>query len=140
MVGKMYFELVAPEDRPCVTENQRQVLQQGMVKDVPFTGLKLNGEKFAGEVSLSKLEDSAGNLSGFVGITKDVTDRKQAEDALRASEERLREVLENSLDAVYKRDLRTNSYVYFSSALTRLSGYTPDEMKTLPRYRVVLQG
>jgi DNA-binding response OmpR family regulator len=50
---------------------------------------------------------------------------------IQQSEARLREVLENSLDASYKHNLKTNDYDYFSPVFTRLSGYTPDEMKTL---------
>jgi PAS domain S-box-containing protein/putative nucleotidyltransferase with HDIG domain len=51
---------------------------------------------------------------------------------LQESEERLREVLENSLDASYKRSLQTNAYDYLSPVFARISGYTPDEMKALP--------
>jgi PAS domain S-box-containing protein len=41
-------------------------------------------------------------------------------------------VLENSLDASYKRNLQTNAYDYLSPVFARISGYTPDEMKSLP--------
>ena len=51
---------------------------------------------------------------------------------LRESEERIREVLENSSDASYKRNLKTHSYEYLSPAYTRISGYSPDEMKNMP--------
>ncbi len=51
---------------------------------------------------------------------------------LRESEERLREVLENSLDASYKRNLKTNKYDYLSPVFERLSGYTLAEMENLP--------
>ena len=51
-----------------------------------------------------------------------------AERRLQESESRLREVLENSLDASYKRNLQTKSYDYLSPVFSRISGYTPEEM------------
>ena len=42
------------------------------------------------------------------------------------------EILENLLDASYKRNLQTNTYDYLSPAFTRISGYTPEEMKAFP--------
>lgn len=48
--------------------------------------------------------------------------------ALSDSEARLREVLNNSRDAVYRRNLLTGTYDYFSPASIELSGYTPEEL------------
>lgn len=45
----------------------------------------------------------------------------------RESEQRLLEVLENSLDAVYRRDLRADTYDYMSSVIESITGYTPAE-------------
>ena len=66
------------------------------------------------------------------GTHTDVTKRKQFEQALSKSETRLREVLENSRVASYKRDLNTNQYEYISPVITRLTGYTSEEMASLP--------
>ena len=57
---------------------------------------------------------------------------QQTKASLRESEKRQREVLENSLDASYKRNLLTNEFDYYSPVFTRLSGYAPGEMETLP--------
>ncbi len=89
MVGISFFELVAPEDRTRAVEAMQLVMQQGMLKDVPFTGLKRNGETFAGELSVSIIKESQDNPPGFVGITKDVTARKQAEETLHQKMEEL---------------------------------------------------
>ena len=54
------------------------------------------------------------------------------EEKLKVREEQLREVLENSLDASYKRNLITGTYDYFSPVVAAITGYSPDEMNNLP--------
>ncbi|HKX40255.1 MAG TPA: PAS domain S-box protein, partial [Burkholderiaceae bacterium] len=50
------------------------------------------------------LRDAAGRVHGVFGISTDITDRKRAEDALRASEERTRLIVDTALDAVVTMD------------------------------------
>jgi len=52
--------------------------------------------------------------------------------ALEENEKRLREVLENSLDVSYKRNLLTNTYDYLSSGCLGVTGYSHDYMMSLP--------
>ena len=73
-----------------------------------------------------------GVFLGFIGSCIDISDRKHAEEVSNQTQQRLSEVLENSLDASYKRNLLTNAYDYLSPVFSRISGYSPDEMKTLP--------
>ena len=56
----------------------------------------------------------------------------QADKALIESEKRFREVLENSLDASYKRNLQTGLYEYLSPVFARISGYALNQMNNLP--------
>ena len=49
--------------------------------------------------------DQGGEAAGITGVAWDVTDRKRAEEALRLSEERYRELFENASDIVYTTDL-----------------------------------
>ena len=67
----------------------------------------------------------------IIAACRDITERKQIEEKLRKNEEQFRDVLENSQDASYKRNLQTDTYDYLSPVFARISGYTPEEMKTL---------
>jgi len=71
-------------------------------------------------------------IDGIVMTFNEITAAKKADDALKESELRLREVLENSQNVSYKRNLKTNTYDYLSPVLTIVTGYTPEEMKNLP--------
>jgi PAS domain S-box-containing protein len=57
-----------------------------------------------------------------------IAERKQAEEALQESEARFRSVLENSLDAAYRRNLLIDRYDYMSPVIEQITGYSAQEM------------
>lgn len=65
-------------------------------------------------------------------IKKEIKKQQEAKVLSEKNESKFREVLENSIGASYKRDLKTNSYEYLSPVFTKITGYTPEEMMTLP--------
>ncbi|MGB9940554.1 PAS domain S-box protein [Methanosarcina sp.] len=61
-------------------------------------------------------------------LTKSLLERDSLLEALRESEERFRWVIENSLDAAYRRNLQTDSYDYMSPVIKQLIGFSAREI------------
>jgi PAS domain S-box-containing protein len=72
------------------------------------------------------LRDSAGQIAGLVGISRDVTARKRAEEVLRENERRFRALIENSWDAVALVG-EDGTIRYVSPTITRILGYAVDD-------------
>ncbi|MCY2991203.1 MAG: PAS domain S-box protein [Planctomycetota bacterium] len=84
--------MVAAEDRDLVAATIQDALGGSMDNDVEFRFIRKNGSKLWLAVSWQSIFDEKGNSLGIRASGRDITERKQAEEELRASEERLREV------------------------------------------------
>ena len=109
-----------PEDRKNIV---KELFETGKVARREFNFRKKNGEILIGMFSahLMHIKDEVNILSSINDVTES-----------RKTEERLREILENSTDSAYKRNLLTDSYEYMSPVFFKITGYTPEEMKTIP--------
>jgi PAS domain S-box-containing protein len=89
-----------------------------------------HGEKMFQETIKVPLHDERGVVTGLVGITRDITERKRAENELKKSEEKFRNLFESATDAIFILDLEGNFIDINTVAHTRL-GYTKDEMLSM---------
>jgi chemotaxis protein methyltransferase CheR len=87
---------------------------------------KKDGTVFPSETIGTALKDEAGETLGFIGLIRDITDRKKAEDSLRELELMYRTVA----DFTYDWELWTNldsTFRYVSPSCERITGYTADQ-------------
>jgi PAS domain S-box-containing protein len=138
-------EMLGLNNRRIVDEfNNRKVFQ--VFNQVYLTGLpthafgweciRKDGSRRFVEVSVTLKRDVKGQPTGFMGIARDITERKLAERALRESEERYRTIIENIQDGYYEVDLDGN-YTFFNDGLLRITGYPREEMIGLNNRRIV---
>jgi len=86
LIGKNSLELIAEKDRKRAMENLQKTLVQGSLKNMEYSLVTKNGVEYPAEVSANIIRDASGNPIAFVGIIKDITERKRIEQQLLKSE------------------------------------------------------
>ena len=80
------------------------------------------------------IRNSEGKLTGFYGSHHDVTARKQAEEALRKSEENYRQLFNNSPTGIYQIDFRTGKFIKANDIMCQHLGCNQEEITTRSPY------
>src|SRR5437867_6175427 len=89
LIGKSAFELIAPDDRPRAFAGMGEVLEKGYIKSREYRVISKSGSTIPVEMSAALVKDVEGNLLGFVGINRDITERKRAEEEKQQLHEQL---------------------------------------------------
>jgi len=121
-----------PDDRDLVQQTLDRASREGTNFDFEHRLLMPDGRVQHIHVIAHALQNSSGNLE-FVGAVTDVTDRKEAEEAVQQSEKRFRAMIDYSSDGIVL-DALTKGFIYVSPSTERMLGYTPEEFARLSRY------
>lgn len=125
MQGRHLFTFM---DQAGVEDCKRQVerRKEGLSDQHDFIFLRKDGTPVHTSLHMSPIRDDEGKYIGGLAAVSDITDRRQAEEALKASRERLALALDATSDGLFDWDMKTGR-AYFSSGYFRMLGYAPDE-------------
>jgi len=132
VLGRNWFELFVPPEIEL-----REILFKDINKgSVPTYYqneiLTRTGDRRLIDWSNTVLRDTHGNITGIAGIGIDITERKRDQEALMKSEEKYRILTENMKDVVWLLDTTSFRFLYISPSVTKLRGYTPEEIIAEP--------
>ena len=137
ILGKHFSLLFEPQEREAEKSGEalRRAVTEGRFED-QVSRVRKDGGRYWANLILSPLNDDAGDLQGFAGAIRDVTEQKKAEDELRLSEAYLAEAEKLSHTGSWGWNVGSGE-VYWSQETFRIFGVNPGDVK--PSYQLFLQ-
>ena len=131
IMGRSFACFYTPEDAAAgkPAQNLREAAQRGRC-EVQGWRVRKDGSRFWADVVISPVRNGAGSLLGFAKVTRDLTERRRAEEALREREALLRATFEQAAVgiAVARLDAR---FVRTNEVFQRMVGYSDEELQSL---------
>lgn len=115
LLKKSLFELTPPEEHERVRHGVAHVLKNGIIRDVEYTMIRKNGNRL--QVELSATASLGVNIEPaglLISVVRDITERKQIQQALTVSEERFRQMA-NHIQQVFWMSSVDKSEIYYVS-------------------------
>jgi len=126
-LSKRLMDLVAPESRQLIHDLQAESTVKGLQdRHFEYRILRKDGEIRDIEVSIApiKIGTAACSLSTF----SDITERKQAKEALAKTEQIYRQAITQAGSVPYQREYDNDTYTFLGEGFAVLTGYAADEM------------
>jgi len=129
------IEILLPERfRNAHVSHRNDYHQQARIRPMgaglELYGRRKEGSEFPVDIMLSPLEGAGGWQ--VLGVVRDITERKQAEDAVRESRERFRQIAENIHEILFIRDLREGKFLYINRAYQDVLGRSRETLYNDP--------
>jgi PAS domain S-box-containing protein len=137
ILGKHFSFLFESQEREAEKSGEalRRAVTEGRFED-QVSRVRKDGGRYWANLILSPLNDDAGDLQGFAGAIRDVTEQKKAEDELRLREAYLAEAEKLSHTGSWGWNVGSGE-VYWSLETFRIFGVNPGDVK--PSYQLFLQ-
>ena len=127
VLDKHYLEFVAPAWRQRVKRfYEHQFVSGASNTYFEFPAITVDGREIWIGQNVQPIRDDE-KILGFQAVARDITKRKQMEEALRLSEEKYRNIYENVADVIYETD-NQGHLTSISPSIEKQGGYRPEEL------------
>jgi PAS domain S-box-containing protein len=131
LIGKSTFDLVPEKELKNLLRIFETLEKKGTVKNVEHISITKKNRVFPVEFSASVIKDASDNPTGFMGVIKDISERKEAEAELSETENKYRTLVEQSLQGILIGHLSPFRFVFANKPAAKILGYTINELKSL---------
>ena len=125
--GLNILQFIVPEDRENAIKNIQRVLSGGNYAPTEYTFVRKDGTIFPALITANP-RINRDRITGFRGLVLDITERKKAEEVVKKSEQRYRELANFLPEIVFETDL-TGKIIFFSQQAFEVTGFTPEEIE-----------
>ncbi len=128
VLGKTPRLLQGPKTSRWELDKVRSALSKGESAIVEVINYRKDGSEFWLEFSVVPVADKTGYYTHWISIQRETTERKRNEEALRLSEERFRQLVENALDIITI--LEPNGTIHYQNpSIEKVLGYNPERFR-----------
>ena len=128
--GRFFADSIYPEDRDRVMSTFTQTIDSE--NEIEYRIVRPNGEIRWIRDRAFPIRNQDGKIYRIVGIAEDISARKQAEKAIRESEERFRQLAENIQDSFWLVSAELTDLLYISPAYEQIWGRSREELYADP--------
>lgn len=125
LIGKNLFEFVPQEDIE-ITNKHLENRRNGIKEEFEKEFIQKDGKKVYTRLISSPNFDNNGNYAGSFAFVSDITEKKEAEQKLKESEEKFRTIAEQSVVGLVM--IQDNRLIYLNNTVSKILGYLPEEL------------
>src|SRR4030042_4607495 len=125
----LWYTMIHPEDQILVGNSLNEIMAGREVTPRPHSLIRRDGSIVWVRNTMVPYKDEEGRLIRYDGLIEDITERKQAEEAMQESESKFRPLAQTNAAAIFI--IQGNNFQYVNPALEPITGYSEEELLTI---------